>query len=454
MNLTFSSRLNPVDASYYFMGKLPYANVGMTSLAISGEAPSFSSILDKWTGAAGRVGRLRQVLRPSAFDLTAPRWTYAREFNIDDHVNHVDLGPQAPMAALMQLVDGLQSSPFDYTKPLWSYTFVSGLEGGQAAGILRLHHCLSDGAALLAIFGNVSMSNEVLQGVGIDVITDNEAVRPLTHAVREVGSGLRELAASIRSVAANPNRSREQLSRDLRRYILPLPDRGGKPSGRRRAILCRLPLHEWQEAARARGAGVNELYLAVVAATWRRYASAVGLSIGKHVRIGMPINLREGEQQRGGNFLGVGIVECEGGREELTDLKRLRIEASKAKLEDRATGSRIMTAALALMPGRVAGSLSFRHSSFPDTVASKLGSPLPLDLGGAPIDQLFMLLSVIGSPFACGLFTYNDFAHLSLNCDLGFVSDVPRLATALDDTVREIFTEGDAGINRASQPRC
>ena len=447
MRLTFGSRLNRADATYYFMGKLRHANVGVTSLAVANETPSFAMILEKWRNAADRVGRLRQVLRPTPLDLTAPSWVFAREFNINEHVRHIDLAPQRSQAALLRLVDEIQSQSFDYAKPLWSYTFVSGLEGGRAAGILRLHHCLSDGASLLAIFGNVSMSIASGNGVGIVVETAEDAEGTLPHAIKEIGTSIRDVVWNLGSFRVLASRAaNRQLARDLRRYLLPLPDRGGTPSTQRRAILCRLPLQAWQEAAKARGAGVNELYLAVVAAAWNGYASAIGLSKRNHVRVAMPVDLREGDQQQGGNVLGVGIVECEGGKEELADLTRLRDEAARAKLVENATGSRTLASVLALVPGRVAGPLLFHHSAFPDTVASKLGIPVTLDIGGVPIERLYMLLSVIGSPFACGLFIYNENAHLSFNCDVGYVTDLHLLAVAINDVLGRVFGETEVSL--------
>ena len=35
--------------------------------------------------------------------------------------------------------------PFDLARPLWEAVVIDGLEGGQAAYILKAHHCIADG---------------------------------------------------------------------------------------------------------------------------------------------------------------------------------------------------------------------------------------------------------------------------------------------------------------------
>ena len=44
-------------------------------------------------------------------------------------------------------------TPFDRERPPWEAVLVTGLEGGQAAYVLKVHHSLADGVGLTQILG-------------------------------------------------------------------------------------------------------------------------------------------------------------------------------------------------------------------------------------------------------------------------------------------------------------
>ena len=58
-------------------------------------------------------------------------------------------------AALENLVSDLASTPLDFSRPLWQFHLVEDYEGGSAM-ILRIHHCIADGIALISVMLSIT----------------------------------------------------------------------------------------------------------------------------------------------------------------------------------------------------------------------------------------------------------------------------------------------------------
>ena len=97
--------------------------------------------------------RFRQrVVRP-ALPFAPAYWEPDPHFNLGAHLHCVGLPHPRDKGALQRLVSDLMSTGLDFSKPLWQMHVVDGYcpdgrhEGG--ALIVRLHHALADGMALV-----------------------------------------------------------------------------------------------------------------------------------------------------------------------------------------------------------------------------------------------------------------------------------------------------------------
>ncbi|MCG8597890.1 MAG: hypothetical protein MI785_26480, partial [Kiloniellales bacterium] len=83
--------------------------------------------------------------------LTGLWWSEDRHFNLDRHVKRVRLPGAGGRAELEDFVADLASRRLDRSRPLWQFHIVEGYDGG-AALVVRIHHAIADGIALISVF--------------------------------------------------------------------------------------------------------------------------------------------------------------------------------------------------------------------------------------------------------------------------------------------------------------
>ncbi|MEM9385402.1 MAG: wax ester/triacylglycerol synthase family O-acyltransferase [Pseudomonadota bacterium] len=95
------------------------------------------------------VFRRRVVHVP--LDLDNPFWVEDPHFNLDAHVSYMALPGKRSWTEMRHLLEHLFSVPLDTRRPLWSLTFVEGLDGiqglppGSFAVVHKIHHAAADG---------------------------------------------------------------------------------------------------------------------------------------------------------------------------------------------------------------------------------------------------------------------------------------------------------------------
>src|SRR5690606_18770927 len=95
--------------------------------------------------------RFRQrVVQPA---LQPAYWEDDPTFDLNAHIHRVALPSPGDQEALQDLINDLMSSPLDFSKPLWHAHLVENYGHGCAL-VMRLHHCIADGIALMRVLLN------------------------------------------------------------------------------------------------------------------------------------------------------------------------------------------------------------------------------------------------------------------------------------------------------------
>ncbi len=93
----------------------------------------------------------RLIYVPMSIDY--PYWVDDPYFDIDMHLNHIALPKPGGWSQLRETAAKIFSEPLDHSRPLWSFTFVEGLDNipqvpkGSVAVISKVHHVAIDGVA-------------------------------------------------------------------------------------------------------------------------------------------------------------------------------------------------------------------------------------------------------------------------------------------------------------------
>ena len=97
-----------------------------------------------------RFSRFRQRLVNSRIPGRRPYWVDDPRFNLAAHIERVVLPAPVDQKALQALISRLMSTKLEYTRPLWKFYLIENYGSGSAF-IVRLHHSLADGIALVQV---------------------------------------------------------------------------------------------------------------------------------------------------------------------------------------------------------------------------------------------------------------------------------------------------------------
>lgn len=209
---------------------------------------------------------------------SSPGWEEDPDFDISRHVFAAS-DPDIRTTEQLQRFAGAEASrPLPEDRPRWQFHFVEQFEEGSSALVVRIHHSIADGIALMAvIFAFMEEMTAEHKAV------PRGAIRPAAGAP---GSGLlRMIAVPLAAPGI------------LLRRLLWVPDRHalhGPPLSGRKLVAWTAPLDlEVVKAAKNRlNATVNDVLMASVSGAISRYLlEHAGQTISR-VRVSMPVNVR------------------------------------------------------------------------------------------------------------------------------------------------------------------
>ena len=272
-------------------------------------------------------------------DLTGASWVTDVHFDIAHHVV-IETLPKAPKAreqqALQDRLAELAVTPLDPRYPLWQFHLVEHYQGGSAL-MVRMHHCIADGIALIAVTHSmvdggaappqpVKAPDDELEGV--DEWIAHHLIKPLTGAAVWALEKAGNQTAGALGLLAEPRKSIEnaldhglagsvdlaklayQVLRDGAALAL-MPDDSatrlkGTPGSVKRVAWCQpMPLYEVKAVGRALNCSVNDVLLSCVAGAIGGYLRSFGDAVGGvEIRAMVPVNLRPIEEayQLGNRF--------------------------------------------------------------------------------------------------------------------------------------------------------
>jgi diacylglycerol O-acyltransferase / wax synthase len=230
-------------------------------------------------------------------------------------------------AALQKRIGELAMTPLDRRRPLWQMHLVEDHEGGSAL-IIRIHHCIADGIALIAVTLSLvdggappPLAREQAPGDAEAWLSDR-LLKPLAGLVmRGVGAAGGGAARSL-ALLLDPQKgvhgsvdlahSAYRLVSDAAALLL-MPDDSptrlkGKPGNTKRVAWCPpLPLDEVKAIGKALNCSVNDVLLSCVAGAIGAYLRTQGDDVGgAEIRAMIPVNLRPMEQaHKLGNHFGL-----------------------------------------------------------------------------------------------------------------------------------------------------
>jgi diacylglycerol O-acyltransferase len=384
--------------------------------------------------------RFRQRIRRRA--LGRPAWEDDPRFSLERHVVVRSLGPGA--GALDAYVSAVASEPLDLRRPPWRVHLLH-LPGGSAI-VAKLHHCVADGFALVAVL--LSLADEPL-APGRGGAHRARAARELAR-LPAPGEALLAAARHPRRAAALAGAAAGMVAALGRLIALP-PDPGTalkRPLGGRRRVACSrpLPLRPVRAAARARGVTVNELLVAAAAGalrTWLLESPEGGPP--RDVRALVPVNLRPaGAEPALGNAFGLVFLALPVAAATVD----ARVGALHARMQAlKASADALVTYGVLEVLGRLPAAVEQLVNAFFTTKASLVvtsvpGPRRPLRLAGHRIERLMFW---VPHPATLGvgvsILTYAGEVVVGVRADAALVPEPDRLVRLFEEELAAVVPE-------------
>ncbi len=275
-------------------------------------------------------------------DAIGATWVTDPDFNIARHVVVEKLRPAAKgheQQALQERLAELAVQPLDPNHPLWQFRLVEHYQGGSAL-MVRIHHCIGDGLALIAVTqslvdGGLAPPRRAVKTVhhgGLEGAEDwlvETLIKPFIGVVAKAVTVAGDRAVNAMEMMGEPQKGIEkgvttslelaklayQVARDGAALAL-MPDDSptrlkGTPGTTKRVAWCQpIALEEVKAIGRALNCSVNDVLLSCVAGAIGEYLKSFGDDIaGKEIRAMVPVNLRPIEDaHKLGNHFGLAPV--------------------------------------------------------------------------------------------------------------------------------------------------
>jgi diacylglycerol O-acyltransferase / wax synthase len=406
-------------------------------------------------------------------DLSGTWWELDENFDIDSHVLRVSLPGKGGKGALEAYVAGQISQSLDHSKPLWQFQLVDDYHGG-AAIVVRIHHCIADGIALMGVMQSLTDAERDApeEGDAAPWVDDEDEtagegdfwqrmIAPmgdtLAKAIRFSGrAGVTSL-----HLLANPElvfdyaRVAAAIAGELA-VLATMPEdsatrfKGKTGVAKRVAWAEPMPLDEIKAIGKVLDCSVNDILLSCVAGALREYLVGKGDEVeGVEVRAFVPVNLRSAgdEHQLGNRFGLVALVLPVGIEHPFMRLYEVRRRMLELKGSYQALTAMGILAVVGMCPQAVQDQvLSILSVKGTAVMTNVPGPQRPMYLAGARLSQQMVWVPQSGNVgMGVSILSYNDGVQFGLMTDRKFVPDphtiVDRFAPEFEKLVLTLLLD-------------
>jgi diacylglycerol O-acyltransferase len=411
-----------------------------------------------------RIPPLRWKVRKIPFGLGRPVFVDSGAYDVDRHMSAVELASPGGPEELDEVVSRIASESIDRAHPLWSLTYVTGLDqarfdGARVALVFKLHHAIMDGQASVRFLELAFDSDEpltfALPGEPERDPTRGELIRfALASQARlyaQLPKVVRRTAASVRD-----NFARKKTG------VAPTDPLTGPathfnrwPLRERIYVDVTVPFADIKAIKDATGRTVNEVFVTLCGGAVRRYLADHGDVPGRCLNCAHPVSLRQPEERDNfGNRTSYWYVSL--GTDIDDPLERLQaVKKSLDAAREWAKGDIELFAVwqdyYLLFGTLTLGSLSLaerltKRPAF-NAIVSNVRGPQQLSLRGAPVvavRSMGPVTRVLGLNMTA--WTYGDNFSVGLHSSRAFMPDLRRLADHLCDEL-DAFKKAVANLS-------
>jgi len=422
--------MSPADASWFH-------NDGPANLAIvmgvvlTKKALDFKQVRQIFSERLLSFDRFRQRVVEVGLPIATPHWQDMPHFDIEQHLHHIALAAPHDEATLATLVNDIASTPLDPSQPLWQGYVVDDVNGASAL-IMRCHHCIADGTAMMTVIQKLF---DVAPGAAPLVDPRLQARHPARR--KEDGpldSAIHSVTETAKTVLAFAGGAGMLVGELLRSDDPQSPIKGEFSMRKHVAWSTPVAISDIKAIGARHDAKVNDVLVAAMTGALRTYLKGRGIDVNHTtVRAMVPVDLRPPERfGQLGNEFGLVLLDLavtSARPQQRLALTKARMDALKRSPEP------LATRALLDLLGRgpkfledFSNDLFGRKASL--VMTNVVGPRESLYLAGVPIERILAWAPHPGKQLgmAVSILSYRGMAALTVIGDAHLVPD-PEVIT-------------------------
>lgn len=464
LNLPNVKSISGLDATFLY-GETPTSPMHVGSVAIVEGSLKYKDFRKVIMSRIHHIPKFRRRLMYVPFSVDHPYWVDDPDFNIDMHIKHVALPKPGDWKQLRRMASREFSEPLDQSRPLWSFTFVEGLDNlsqvkpGSVAIISKVHHVAIDGMAGAGLLA-------VLFDFGPDV---KEIPEPKPFKPKPLPNELTLMLKSGIGFAKDPLKFpriiKESLEATMKAgfitraqhldlptapFTAPKTPLNGIISAERKWNTSIISLARVKKLKNIMGTTVNDILLAICAGAIRRYLEEKRKLPKKPLVAMVPISTRKQEDGNEGNKLSAMLVQLATHIEDpIERLEKIYENTIKGKTYQGAAGAKTLSNLAESVPFGVANqaarlysrySLAKMHNPVFNVVITNVPGPqIPIYLHGHKLLHIMGMAPIIdGMGLIITILSYGDHITISPTTDKNSMPDSTAFSNYILDAANEL----------------
>ena len=459
--------ISGMDATFLY-GETPTSPMHVGSVAVIEGSLEFDAFKKIIHSRIHLIPKLRKRLVMVPFSIDYPYWVDDPHFDIDLHIHHIALPEPGSWKELRAIASKIFSEPLDRNRPLWSFTFVEGLNGipqvpkGSVALISKVHHVAIDGMAGASLLSLIfDFTNEVKE------IPDpkpwkpapipNELAMMLKSSISFAKRPLKFPKLITNAVTATIKSGMLTRAQKLRLptapFTAPHTPLNGIISARRKWNSALFPLERIKALKNSMGTTLNDVVLAICAGALRKYLNEKGKLPVQPLVAMVPISTRKKDDKKNsGNQLSSMLIQLATNvGDPLERLETIHENIQRGKAYQNAVGAKTLANMAEAVPFGIANQAAQLYSRyhlaklhkpvFNVTITNVPGPQFPLYLNGHKLLSIKGMAPIIdGMGLIITVLSYNGLLTISSTSDAKTMPDIDQFSRYIRDAVEELET--------------
>ncbi len=465
LNTPHVKPISGMDATFLYV-ETPTSPMHIGSVAVIEGSIEFETFRSIILSRIHMIPKLRQRLVYVPLSIDYPYWVDDPNFDIDMHIHHIALPKPGNWKTLRKIASQIFSEPLDQSRPLWSFTFVEGLDNipqlpkGSIAVISKIHHVAIDGIGGAGILGLLFDFTPAVKD-----IPEPKPYKP-EPLPNELAMMLKSTLSFVEKPLKFPKLISEAVTATFKAGMLtrvkkvnlpaapftaPPSPLNGIISPHRKWNTAILSLERIKALKNIMQTTFNDVLLAICAGALRRYLLEKDKLPIKPLVAMVPISTRvKGDEEEEGNQISSMLIQLATNIEDpIERLETIHENTVRGKTYQGAIGAKTLANMAEAVPFGIANQAARLYSRyhisemhnpvFNVTITNVPGPQFPLYLNGHKLQSVMGMAPIIdGMGLIITIFSYNGQVTISPTSDAKTMPDIDIFTRYIRESANEL----------------